>query len=343
MSTSRWIAARLERGTASRAARAIATLWAACADPVRPMRLPIGPRLIGVGGATLGGSGKTAVTAALAAELLRAGVRVAVIASGYRARDGAARRVLPHASARAAGDEAALLSRVLTPLGVPVYVAGRRSAALALAARAEPHAIVIDGLLQTRPVALDVSVLVLDAAQPWGAGVCPPAGDLRAPVQALLQAADVVLWRSGAARSPHTPLARRELRFCDAIAGARAPDGALLALAELARRRLGLVLALARPERVERELARHGIHPQLTLHYADHAELPPPPAALLARAPVEAWLTTAKCATKLGSSYAGAPLLVLEQRVELPPELVEICTSGACLEPLRRGVFAGAP
>jgi tetraacyldisaccharide 4'-kinase len=192
-------------------------------------------------------------------------------------------------------------------------------------------------------VALDVSVLVLDAAQPWGAGVCPPAGDLRAPVQALWQAANVVLWRGNVARPPDTQLARRQLHFCDAIAGARAPDGALLTLAELARRRLGLVLALARPERVERELARHGVHPQLTLQYADHAELPPPPAALLARAPVAAWLTTAKCATKLGPSYAGAPLLVLEQRVELPPELVEICTGRAAPEPLGRGVFAGAP
>ncbi|HEY6558779.1 MAG TPA: tetraacyldisaccharide 4'-kinase [Polyangiaceae bacterium] len=347
VSAARWLAARLERGTSNPAARGLAALWAACANPVRPVALPVGPRLIGVGGATLGGSGKTTLSAALAEELRRTGLNVAVVASGYRAGERTARRVGPRDSPRAAGDEAALLSQKLTPLGVPVYVAGRRSDALALAARSTPHSIIIDGLLQSRPVRLDVALLALDEARPWGAGACPPAGDLRAAKRTLWRAADVILWR-GARGFEVGPLPTQgpgpvELRWCDAIVGARAEGGALLEPAELARLRLGLVLALARPDRVERELARLGVHPQLTLLYADHAALPAPRARRLGSARVDAWLTTAKCATKLGSRFAGAPLLVLEQGVTLPRELLEICRGRASGAALRRGVFEAAP
>jgi hypothetical protein len=40
-------------------------------------------------------------------------------------------------------------------------------------------------------------------------------------------------------------------------------------------------------------------------------------------APVDVWLTTGKCTTKLGSHYEGKPVSTLVHRIELPPELVD--------------------
>ncbi|HMJ16501.1 MAG TPA: tetraacyldisaccharide 4'-kinase [Polyangiaceae bacterium] len=346
--TPRWIACRLERGAlANPATRSLSRIWAACADPVRPVFLPAGPRLIGVGGATLGGSGKTPVSAALASELRAAGLRVAVIASGYRVRERVARRVLPQDAASVLGDEAVALARQLTPLGVGVFVAKHRGSALELAARGEPDLIVLDGLLQARPQPLHVALLVLDSAAPWGAGHCPPAGDLRAERSRLYRAADVLLVRREPGREPcslrQSSSGPVELCWSDEITGARSADGEPSSIEDLRRLRVGLVLGLARPERVERELGRLGVFPALSLFYADHASLTPPRARLGKAPRVEAWLTSAKCAAKLGKSFAGSPVLVLEQRVTLPAELLEICTGTARESALRRGFFTAAP
>src|SRR5205814_587304 len=121
--------------------------------------------------------------------------RVSVVASGYRARAGAPRRVSASDSARLVGDEALALSRELGASGVSVFSARSRTEALALANAARPNAILVDGLLQARPRRLGLSILVLDGRAPWGAERCPPAGDLRAHRARLLAAADVLLVR----------------------------------------------------------------------------------------------------------------------------------------------------
>src|SRR5206468_557777 len=127
---------------------------------------------------------------ALARALRAAGVDVAVVAHGYGARVAEARRVRAADDVRAVGDDAAWVARDLDPCDVPVYV-GPRAHAVALAARERRH-VVVDGLLQASPRRLFASLLAVDADSPWGAGACPPAGDLRAPVATLLAAADAV-------------------------------------------------------------------------------------------------------------------------------------------------------
>src|SRR4051812_11551403 len=67
---------RLERGApGSPIARALAGAWSAVAARAiaRPLRLPEGARVVGVGGATLGGAGKTPVAIALARALAERG------------------------------------------------------------------------------------------------------------------------------------------------------------------------------------------------------------------------------------------------------------------------------
>src|SRR5688572_17568189 len=100
----RAIASRLEAGRFdSRAANLASRVWEKFSNPVRPLELPERARVIGIGGATLGGSEKTPLVLAFA-ERLRDEARVVVVASGYRAR--VTRRVRPDDAVRDVGDEA---------------------------------------------------------------------------------------------------------------------------------------------------------------------------------------------------------------------------------------------
>jgi tetraacyldisaccharide 4'-kinase len=300
--------------------------------------------VVGIGGATLGGAGKTVVTGALASSLHRSGLCVAVVASGYRARVPRARSVCLRDTADRVGDEALALCRLLAPLGVEVFVGRHREQVLARAAAAGADIILVDGLLQSRPVRLGLSILVLDGAAPWGRGRCPPAGDLRARRGKLRAAADIVLSKADGARDANLGIdgskaSPRLLSWSTRLVGARGASGELLSIEELQRLRLGLILALARPERVEGELRRHGLSPEISRLCADHA-IPNAGLRLHFRSkfdgPLDGWLTTPKCATKLGQEFEGAPLLVLEQSVVLPESLVEICRAAVVRRSIRR-------
>jgi tetraacyldisaccharide-1-P 4'-kinase len=116
--------------------RALALAWAAAAkrSVVRKATLPSSiERAYCVGGATLGGSGKTRVSIALARRLSEQGKRVALIAHGYRARVATATVVKGDESLEEVGDEALLCARALskvTPVNVNVNVNVPRSLVL---------------------------------------------------------------------------------------------------------------------------------------------------------------------------------------------------------------------
>jgi tetraacyldisaccharide-1-P 4'-kinase len=81
--------------------------------------------------------------------------------------------------------------------------------------------------------------------------------------------------------------------------------------------RLGLIVAVARPARIAAALERGGVELAATLFLADHAV---PDRELLARAgraTVEAWLTTARCATKLPDALGGRPVLGLDHHLDV--------------------------
>jgi tetraacyldisaccharide 4'-kinase len=315
------LARALERGTLDgRLARAASSLWERLANPVRPLELPRA-RVIGVGGATLGGSYKTPVVAELARQL--AAGSVAVVATGYRTNLRSARRVTPSDPASLVGDEAALLARALASHGVAVVVGPDRAEAVALAARLAPQ-VLVDGLLQSRPIRLDLSILVVDAAEPWGSDACPPSGDRRARRETLLSACDLVLCVQG----PTRPSAELEtggvpvLRASSEISGALDPEGRHVPVRELASLSLGAVLAIARPTRLLRDLELLGVRPSPVRLAADHTR--PAPSRRPAR--VDAWLTTAKCATKLGPKFEGSPLWTLCHRVQLPAAVLAVAS-----------------
>jgi tetraacyldisaccharide 4'-kinase len=311
------LARRLESsGRRSAALRVLGSAWGAVSGPrVRgKLTLPHGARVIAIGGPTLGGSHKTPLAIAVARALAERGERVALVGHAYRAKPGSARLVDPRDDVRRVGDDALFAARALRPFGVEVVVAPTRQEALDCAARRALW-LVVDGLLQARPRPVARSLLVLDELAPWGSGFCPPAGDLRAPRAALLAATDAVVAVVDGPCSPDRATSR--------LTGAIDSVGKRVAPSEL--RSFGLLLAIARPDRVARTLARRGLRATATIELADHAA---PALAELERwaaksAPVDVWLTTQKCATKLPPSIGRAPVLALDHRVELPKALVD--------------------
>jgi tetraacyldisaccharide 4'-kinase len=300
-------------------ARATAQVWChvAARRVVRSLEVPRGVRVVAVGGATLGGSGKTPLAIACARELASCGARVALVGHAYGARPRRARRVLPDDPLAVVGDEALVAARSLGQQ-VPVVVAPLRSMALVEAAR-WADVVVLDGVLQIAPERAALALLAVDASEPWGrAGSVPPCGDLRAPVESLLAAADVVV---SVGESP----ARADARVVSRGAWL---DGRLIPWREIRARRVGLVCALGRPDRVLRSLTLRRIEPVVVVRGPDHGAIPA--ASMKARAAdVDLWVATAKCALHVpGAACEHARVATIDHELILSLALRERLRAG---------------
>lgn len=303
----RRFAARLEVGGG--AGEAIATAWPRATlargirrldprSPVRRVDLPSQGAVVGVGGATLGGSGRTPVAIAVAAALAARGFDVAFVGHGFGAHSRDVRRVFGRERIADVGDEALIAARLLP---CPVFV-GPRAEAIAMAARVA-GIVIVDRLLQTRPRRVARALLVVDEARPWGAGAPPPLGDLVASRERLRAAADEVVAVPG-------PDVTEEIE----IAG----DGL----------RVGLVTSCARPPRVLRSLERRGIVPRVHVERGDHAPWSArdrQQVAAIGRARgVDRWLLDAKTSIAIddaGDALEGAA--AIGHRLVLSPALVD--------------------
>ncbi len=295
--------------------------------------MPEGTRAFGIGGAVLGGAGKTPLAVALSRALaLRTPPTegVALIGHAYRATPGRARIVDPGDAVAQVGDDALAAARLLVGSKAIVIVAPDRQRALDHAASLGFRTLVVDGLLQATPARIAASILVLDAAAPWGGGACPPAGDLRAPREALLAAADHVVAVGAGDLSAECPPGALAVR--SRIEGAVDVNGERWSLAELALRRVGLFVAIARPGRIEAALRGAGIDPRPVIALDDHAIPSARDYARAARCEVDAWLTTARCAVKLPAAIGGAPVLALDHRLDVASlyERLSILGAGLC-------------
>jgi tetraacyldisaccharide 4'-kinase len=311
-----WTARRLERGEpAGVLANMASRAWAATVSIERPLRWRSGATVIVVGGSTLGGSGKTPLAIACAQVLRQAGRRVALVGHGYRAHPGPPRFVSVDDDVRAVGDEALECAARLSADGVPVAVAETRQAALDLALDVADVA-VVDGPCQTRPRRASLSLLAVDASAPWGSGLCPPAGDLRAPVPVLLAAAD----RLVAVGSPPF-LENASIDHASVASAGASLDGRLLGWDELRGLRIGLYTAIARPHRVALMLEKNGVRPVVTFHGPNHRAVGPGPRPSPA---LDLWLCTQKCIAHLGPGRpyrGGVPVAALDYSLTLGKSL----------------------
>ncbi len=288
---------------------ALASVWGAVAARAiaRPLVWREGVRVVAVGGATLGGSGKTPLAIACAraiAELPGNADRVALVGHAYGARPGAARVVRADDDVGSVGDEAIACARALAGIARVIVGPSRQAAVTYAAARAD--VLVLDGVLQTAPRKVALSLLALDAASPWGAGEVVPRGDLRAPREALLSACDgAVLLRSeegaGGADAGDTWSARVRSR------GALL-SGDLLSWKVLSALRVGLFTAIARPRPPPRRAPAAGRAPSLR-RPGSRSRLgrpAPSPEERIADRPVQLWLASPKCAVHLEAARGPA-------------------------------------
>ena len=147
--------------------------------------------VIVVGNISVGGTGKTPLTLALAQQLAERGWHPLIVSRGYGGKSQRPQQVSTDSTPQQVGDEPLLMAR----RGIcPVWVGRDRAAAAHAAMQANPQCNVVlcdDGLQHYR-LQRDVEIAVIDGARGFGNGQLLPAGPLREPVTRL-QAVDAVV------------------------------------------------------------------------------------------------------------------------------------------------------
>jgi tetraacyldisaccharide 4'-kinase len=219
--------------------------------------------VICVGNFTLGGTGKTPASIAIATLLAARGVTPFFLTRGYGGRLKGPVRVDPR-SHRAAdvGDEPLLLARA-----APTIVSRDRAAGAAFAQAAGASIIVMDDGLQNPSLHKSLSIAVVDARRGLGNAHVFPAGPLRAPIApqlAMVQAVLVVGTGTGA--DPVAALART--RGLPVLRARLAP--AADAVKALAGRKAFAFAGIGDPEKFYLTLAEAGIDATARQNFADH-------------------------------------------------------------------------
>jgi tetraacyldisaccharide 4'-kinase len=147
----------------------------------RSERLPV--PVVVVGNITVGGSGKTPLTRALADALAARGWHPGIVSRGYGGTNAAPRAVAADDDPLVVGDEAPILAAA----GHPVWISRDRPAAARALLAANPRCDVLlaDDGLQHYALARDVEIAVIDASRGFGNGFMLPAGPLREPAARL--------------------------------------------------------------------------------------------------------------------------------------------------------------
>jgi tetraacyldisaccharide 4'-kinase len=257
---------------------------------------PLPAPSIGVGNLTVGGSGKTPLTAWIAEELGRRGLTVGILLRGY------------------GGDEA-FEHRGANP-GAIVETGADRHAAAARAVARGARVLVLDDCLQRRDVKVDAMIAVV-SAESWTQPRWPlPAGPWREPPSALGRADLLIVSRKAADREEAARLAlllgpRTRGGACAVaqlqLAALRPAAGGQALPLEIARNRDILAIAgIGDPDLFAAQLQRLGSRVRLVA-LDDHHAYDEVEAMHLARAVPSGGLavTTAKDAVKLAPMWPG--------------------------------------
>ncbi len=219
----------------------------------RPKR--IAAPVICVGNLTAGGAGKTPVAQAVRERLSRHGLAAATLSRGYGGRLRGPLRVDPSLHTAAdVGDEPLLLSQTGA-----AWIGRNRTEAAAAMQAAGVEAIVLDDGHQNPSLAKDLSLVVIDAAAPFGNGHLLPKGPLREPICSGLARADAVVLMGPGPVPGEVAASRRPVLRAAMKADSPVPDGPLVAFA-----------GIARPQKFFDALAADGAELADCVPYPDH-------------------------------------------------------------------------
>ncbi len=291
--------------------------------------------VVSVGNLHWGGTGKTPLTAAVAAHLRDRGLAVCILSRGYASRGRGVRVVStgegPLLGPLLAGDEPVLLAGELP--GVAVVVGPDRFEAGMAALHRLPHTpdlFLLDDGFSHLALRRDLDLVAFPSADPFGGGRLPPGGRRREPLAAIARAHAVVLTNAG------TPEDGRALAEALRPYGFTGPGFASFTLPGQPRRigggelkegaKVFLVTAIARPEGFVATVRSLGFEIAGELRFPDHHVYPVPSLQKIEEAfrssGAEAVLTTVKDAVKL-LGRLDVPLAELPIRAEPEPAFWE--------------------
>ena len=274
--------------------------------------------VIVIGNISVGGTGKTPLTLALAQQLIERGWHPLIVSRGYKSSATYPQQVQPRMSALQAGDEPLLMARRKI---CPVWI-GRDRAATARAAlqvHLQCDIVLCDDGLQHYRLQRDVEIAVIDGERGFGTGWLLPAGPLREPVSRL-QTVDAVVVNGGTVATGQYAMRLEGSVFYNLL------DPGQTATADDLRKRTAVshgskvhaVAGIGNPQRFFNHLEQLGI--AFTPHpFPDHHQYS---ASDLAFADCEAILLTEKDAVKC-ASFADARYWVLRVDALVDPDLLE--------------------
>jgi tetraacyldisaccharide 4'-kinase len=170
-------------------------------------------KVISIGNLTLGGTGKTPATIALAEEAREIGFKPCILTRGYRGRARGpcfvSRGERPVLDAYQAGDEALLMAEKLK--GVPIvkgkdrYKAGM-FALSSLSPALCPDLFILDDGFQHWGLFRDKDILLIDSTNPFGNRRLLPLGSLREPISEISRADLIVITKTDVPPTHPSPL-----------------------------------------------------------------------------------------------------------------------------------------
>lgn len=223
----------------------------------RSTKLPV--PVVVIGNLSVGGTGKTPLTIALAGQLRRHGHRPGIVSRGYGGNARAPQAVDARSNPDEVGDEPVLLAR---SAGCPVWVGADRVAAARALLNAHPHCDILlsDDGLQHYALARDFEIAVVDAARGFGNGCRLPAGPLREPPSRLARVNAVVLNGNGECSGflpPHAAVYAMQFD-CSTFTNLR-NHGRQVSAAFFAGKEVHAVAAIGNPQRFFLQLDALGI------------------------------------------------------------------------------------
>lgn len=211
--------------------------------------------VICIGNLTVGGVGKTPIVQALRQHIETKGIHAASLSRGYGGSEISPQKIYPSwHTAQMCGDEPLLLSQTGES-----WIGKDRFAAVQIMAFQGVQAVVMDDGHQNPSLKKDLSIVVIDAAAPFGNGHVLPKGPLREPVSDGLARADAVILM-GEGDSPEQvarsglPVLRAKLVPAEPV-----PSGPLVAFA-----------GIGRPVKFFDSLTAHGANLCEAIGYPDH-------------------------------------------------------------------------